>query len=358
MSKNNAAGIVGIITTKPRVVMDAPTWAQKVYEAVLEYRRPSGTKDKFFVQFPGQAAGTKKALLNIKKGKEVLIGGEVRTQNMDNPEPHEPRVKICIYAKVIAVNDPPADPQNEVKLCGHICKDPRVATARFGKIAVTSFICGGKQPPWSRLYPLRMLAKCRRSRSKAENRGICGNHRAYAVQRVQKEDAGRKAAIPCHDARSISHAARIRRRYRRTGNRRERKDMLRRPTVGIALDEMSRGHRQTEEFMRFISGMSVKKDSIFIHAARGRIEEQEEAMQQFAVAGTGRRDTQKTGKAYSAKTGLAAGFANGILRAGLITKDELAQLVDMLNKAGSDRLAELDAKRKSVFHSIFKGAVL
>ena len=68
MSKNNAAGIVGIITTKPRVVMDAPTWAQKVYEAVLEYRRPSGTKDKFFVQFPGQAAGTKKALLNIKKG--------------------------------------------------------------------------------------------------------------------------------------------------------------------------------------------------------------------------------------------------------------------------------------------------
>lgn len=33
----------------------------------------------------------------------MLIGGEVRTQNMDNPEPHEPRVKICIYAKVIAV---------------------------------------------------------------------------------------------------------------------------------------------------------------------------------------------------------------------------------------------------------------
>ena len=51
--------------------------------------------------------------------------------------------------------------------------------------------------------------------------------------------------------------------------------MLKRPTIGIVLDEMSR--RQTEEFMRFISGMSVKKDSIFIHAARGRIKEQEEA---------------------------------------------------------------------------------
>ena len=121
--------------------------------------------------------------------------------------------------------------------------------------------------------------------------------------------------------------------------------MLKKPTIGIVLDEMSR--RQTEEFMRFISGMSVKKDSIFIHAARGRIKEQEEAMQQFAKR-----------ESVFAKTGLAAGFANGILRAGLITKDELAQLVDMLNKAGSDRLAELDAKRKSVFQRIFKGAVL
>jgi uncharacterized protein HemY len=69
--------------------------------------------------------------------------------------------------------------------------------------------------------------------------------------------------------------------------------MLKKPTIGIVLDEMSR--RQTEEFMRFISGMSVKKDSIFIHAARGRIKEQEEAMQQFAKL------AQKTGKAYLQK---------------------------------------------------------
>ena len=165
----------------------------EVYEAVLEYRRPSGTKDKFFVQFPGQAAGTKKALLNIKKGKEVLIGGEVRTQNMDNPEPREPRVKICIYAKVIAVNDPPADPQNEVKLCGHICKDPRVATARFGKIAVTSFIVAVNSHHGADYIPCVCWRKCCGSRSKAESRGVCGNYRAYAVKRVQKENAGRKA---------------------------------------------------------------------------------------------------------------------------------------------------------------------
>lgn len=131
--------------------------------------------------------------------------------------------------------------------------------------------------------------------------------------------------------------------------------MLKRPTIGIVLDEMSR--RQTEEFMRFISGMSVKKDSIFIHAARGRIKEQEEAMQQFAKLAQEARHAEDRESVF-AKTGLAAGFANGILRAGLITKDELAQLVDVLNKAGSDRLAELDAKRKSVFHRIFKRAVL
>lgn len=131
--------------------------------------------------------------------------------------------------------------------------------------------------------------------------------------------------------------------------------MLKKPTIGIVLDEMSR--RQTEELMRFISGMSVKKDSIFIHAERGRIKEQEEAMQQFAKLAQEARHAEDRESVF-AKTGLAAGFANGILRAGLITKDELAQLVDMLNKAGNDRLAELDAKRKSVFHRIFKGAVL
>lgn len=74
--------------------------------------------------------------------------------------------------------------------------------------------------------------------------------------------------------------------------------MLKRSTIGIVLDEMSR--RQTEEFMRFISGMSVKKDSIFIHAARGRIKEQEEAMQQFAKLAQEARHV-KTGKAYSQK---------------------------------------------------------
>ena len=80
-------------------------------------------------------------------------------------------------------------------------------------------------------------------------------------------------------------------------------------------------------------------------------------MQQFAKLAQEARHAEDRESVF-AKTGLAAGFANGILRAGLITKDELAQLVDMLNKAGSDRLAELDAKRKSVFHRIFKGAVL
>ena len=80
-------------------------------------------------------------------------------------------------------------------------------------------------------------------------------------------------------------------------------------------------------------------------------------MQQFAKLAQEARHAEDRESVF-AKTGLAAGFANGILRAGLINKDELAQLVDMLNKTGSDRLEELDAKRKHVFQRIFKGAVL
>ena len=109
--------------------------------------------------------------------------------------------------------------------------------------------------------------------------------------------------------------------------------------------------------MPFISEMFVKKDSIFIHAARGRLKEQEEAMQQFTKLAQEARQAEDRESVF-AKTGLAAGFANGILRAGLITKDELTQLVYMLDRAGSDRLAELDKKKAPVFHRIFKGAVL
>lgn len=145
MTKNNVA-VAGIITAKPRIVMDAPIWTKKVYETTVEYRRPSGAKDTFCVQYPGRAAGTKKALLNIKKGKEVLIGGEIRTQNVNNPKPEELRVKIYIYANEIAVNDPPADSQNEVELEGYICKEPRAATVCHGKIEVSSFIVAVNSP--------------------------------------------------------------------------------------------------------------------------------------------------------------------------------------------------------------------
>ena len=133
----------------------------------------------------------------------MLIGGEVRTQNMDNPEPHEPRVKICIYAKVIAVNDPPADPQNEVKLCGHICKDPRIATARFGKIAVTSFIVAVNSHHGADYIP----CVCWRNVAEAAAKLKVGAYveiTGRMQSREYKENAGRKAAIPFATTHEVS----------------------------------------------------------------------------------------------------------------------------------------------------------
>lgn len=101
-----------------------------------------------------------------------------------------------------------------------------------------------------------------------------------------------------------------------------------------------------------------REEGFYLHSCGTRTDQRAgRSNAQFAKLAQEARHAEDRESVF-AKTGLAAGFANGILRAGLITKDELAQLVDMLNKAGSDRLAELDAKRKSVFHRIFKGAVL
>lgn len=125
MNRNNTIGIVGTLTTSPKLIYDAPDWLEKVYEATLKRVRPSGVADTYILQFDGKAAGSKETVEKIAEGVEVLIGGEVRTENIHNPRPEENRVKIFIYAEIIAVNDPPAGDQNEVKICGHICTPPK-----------------------------------------------------------------------------------------------------------------------------------------------------------------------------------------------------------------------------------------
>ena len=130
MSRNNTIGIVGYIKNPPELIVEAADWARKVYETTLTRTRPSGTEDTYILQFDGRAAGSKEMLERIVEGAEVLIGGEIRSENVHDPKPEESRVKVYIYAEVIAVNDPPVNDQNEVTICGNICKSPRFRSTR------------------------------------------------------------------------------------------------------------------------------------------------------------------------------------------------------------------------------------
>ncbi|MDE7238954.1 MAG: single-stranded DNA-binding protein, partial [Lachnospiraceae bacterium] len=127
---NNTIGIVGVITAPVKLIVDANDWKQRVYETTLTRIRPSGTADTFILRFAASAAGTERMLAQIAENAEVLVGGEIRTENVSNPQPGENRVKIYIYAEVIAVNEPPADDQNEVKLRGFVCRAPWYKTTK------------------------------------------------------------------------------------------------------------------------------------------------------------------------------------------------------------------------------------
>ncbi|MBD5536874.1 MAG: single-stranded DNA-binding protein [Lachnospiraceae bacterium] len=130
MKRKDTIGIVGRIAVQPKMVIDAEDWAQKVYETVLTRKRPSGAEDTFILQFNGRAAGSVDMLEKITEGTEVLVGGEIRTQNVYKPKPEENSVKTYIYAEVIKENMPPVKNQNEVELSGTICKEPHIKTVR------------------------------------------------------------------------------------------------------------------------------------------------------------------------------------------------------------------------------------
>lgn len=145
MSRNNTIGIVGEIVDTPKLIVDAAEWKKKVYETRLKRIRPSKTEDIFILQFDGHAAGSEEELNKITDGTEVLIGGEIGSENVRDPQPEENRVKIYIRAEVVIVNDPPAKDQNEVRICGFVCRPPRFRLTRkrdkAGKrIAVTNIM--------------------------------------------------------------------------------------------------------------------------------------------------------------------------------------------------------------------------
>jgi single-stranded DNA-binding protein len=136
----NTIGIVGVITETPKLILKAPEWKKEIYETKIRVPRRSGTQDELILQYAGSVAKTKKNLSKIRKDAEVLIGGKVRTQNVFERKPTEPSVKIYVEAEVLAINDPPAEQQNEVTLKGNVCKTRVMRTTRKGVHVVSLMV--------------------------------------------------------------------------------------------------------------------------------------------------------------------------------------------------------------------------
>lgn len=158
MSRNNTIGIVGKITAPPELIVDAADWARKVYEVELTRTRPSGTEDTYILQYDGRAAGSKEMLERITEGAEIFCGGEIRSENVHDPKPEENRVKVFIFAEMIAVNDPPVEDQNEVTICGNICKPPsgretKRRTRKGRRVTVTRLVVAVNTPTGAYYVP-------------------------------------------------------------------------------------------------------------------------------------------------------------------------------------------------------------
>jgi len=147
MEQNNIIGIVGTITETPKMILDAPKWEKKVFETVLESERLSGVKDSLILQIPTTAAGSKKTIGKLKKGTEVLVIGEVQTENVNTDSKKEAKIKIFIFANTIVINEPAAQMQNEIKLEGYLCSDPRTGrtTRRIITTNLMVEVIGGKK---------------------------------------------------------------------------------------------------------------------------------------------------------------------------------------------------------------------
>lgn len=176
MKRSNTIGITGHITTAPGLVVDAVDWRNRIYEAELMRLRADGRKETFILRFDAHAAGSEEMFGRIIKGTEVLAGGELRSENLRDPEPGEGKTRIYIFAEVIAVNDPPADSQNEVCLRGHICRRP--------VFPVNSRVPGGK----GRAAVARIMIAVSTQQSAAYIPCVCFGKQARRVKDMKQGD--------------------------------------------------------------------------------------------------------------------------------------------------------------------------
>lgn len=176
MKRSNTIGITGHITTEPGLVVDAADWRNRIYEAELMRLRADGRKETFILRFDAHAAGSEEMFRQIIKGTEVLVGGELRSENLRDPEPGEGKTRIYIFAEVITVNDPPADSQNEVCLRGHICRTP--------VFPINSRVPGGK----GRAAVARIMIAVSTQQSAAYIPCVCFGKQAWRVKDMKQGD--------------------------------------------------------------------------------------------------------------------------------------------------------------------------
>jgi hypothetical protein len=122
--KNNKIKIAGVIKDKPQLILDASEYERRRYETKLVAERKSGTEDVLILQFDGSAM-QEEDFEKLEVGTCVNVTGEIRTENVREIIPTAPTVKIFIAAGKVQIVEAITEKQNVVKLCGHICKDPR-----------------------------------------------------------------------------------------------------------------------------------------------------------------------------------------------------------------------------------------
>ena len=132
MNTDNIIKIAGVITEKPHMILDANDFDKRVFETKIAATRRSGTEDVLILQFSGKAAGGEDQLEKLDEGQAIKVTGSICTANEREIVPTAPSVKIYIEAESVAIVDEITEPLNEVKICGNICKDPRIRTTPKG----------------------------------------------------------------------------------------------------------------------------------------------------------------------------------------------------------------------------------
>lgn len=129
--RNNKIKIAGVIKGKPQMILDASEFERRKFETKIVAERKSGTEDILILQFEGSAIA-QEDFEKLDDGSAIRLRGEIRTENEKEIVPTAPTVKIFIAAEKMQLLEKVESKLNEVKLCGHICKEPRVRQTAKG----------------------------------------------------------------------------------------------------------------------------------------------------------------------------------------------------------------------------------